>query len=363
VKGMVGSMKDSLKFKPLIHGLLREELAAVCKELGQSAYRAGQVWDWLYRQHVTAWDEMKNVPTALREALAERYELRSVQPLKQDGEHTGTRKILVELRDGECVEEVLIPARERRTVCVSSQVGCKFACVFCASGRGGWIRNLEAGEIVEELMLAWEDYGARPTNIVFMGMGEPFDNYDAVIKAIRIINDNKGLNIGIRHITISTSGVVPGINRLGSEGLQVELSVSLHAPDNALRSRLMPVNQRYPIEELIEACARHTESTGRIVTFEYTLIRDVNDTPDHAVRLAKLLKVLPCHVNLISLSPVDGYEGLPPLEGTSEIFKVQLAKVGINATYRVSKGGTIDAACGQLRLRRQDSKVRIQTES
>jgi 23S rRNA (adenine2503-C2)-methyltransferase len=242
-------------------------------------------------------------------------------------------------------------------------VGCKFACVFCASGRGGWIRNLEAGEIVEELMLAWEDYGARPTNIVFMGMGEPFDNYDAVIKAIRIINDNKGLNIGIRHITISTSGVVPGINRLGSEGLQVELSVSLHAPDNALRSRLMPVNQRYPIEELIEACARHTESTGRIVTFEYTLIRDVNDTPDHAVRLAKLLKGLPCHVNLISLSPVDGYEGLPPLEGTSEIFKVQLAKVGINATYRVSKGGTIDAACGQLRLRRQDSKVRIQTES
>ncbi len=354
---MVGSMKDSIKFKPLIHGLLRDELTAVCKELGQAAYRAGQVWDWLYRQHVKTWEEMKNVPTALQEALAERYELLSVTHMKQDGEHTGTRKILVGLRDGECVEEVLIPARERRTVCVSSQVGCKFACAFCASGKGGWIRNLEAGEIVEELMLAWEEYGDRPTNIVFMGMGELFDNYDAVIKAIRIINDGKGLNIGIRHITISTSGVVPGINRLGGEGLQVELSVSLHAPNNELRSRLMPVNKRYPIEELIEACAKHTEATGRIVTFEYTLIRGVNDTPEHAVQLAKLLKTLPCHVNLIPLSPVDGYEGLPPLDGTSDIFKIQLAKVGVNATYRVSKGGAIDAACGQLRLRSLKSET------
>jgi len=344
-------MKDSLKFKPLIHGLLRDELTVACKELGQPAYRVGQVWEWLYRQHVKTWEEMKNVPTALRDALAERYELLSVKHLKQDGEHTGTRKILVGLRDGECVEEVLIPARERRTVCVSSQVGCKFACAFCASGKGGWVRNLEAGEIVEELMLAWAEYGDRPTNIVFMGMGEPFDNYEAVIKAIRIINDGKGLNIGIRHITISTSGVVPGIIRLGSEGLQVELSVSLHAPNNELRNRLMPVNKRYPIEELIEACARHTEATGRIVTFEYTLIRGINDTRAHAVELAKLLKALPSRVNLIPLSPVDGYEGLPPLDGTSEIFKEQLAKVGVNATYRVSKGGSIDAACGQLRLR------------
>lgn len=331
----------------------------MCKELGQPAYRAGQVWDWLYRQYVTTWEEMKNVPTALRGALAERYELMSVKHIKQDGEPTGTRKILVGLRDGECVEEVLIPARERRTVCVSSQVGCGFACAFCASGKGGWIRNLEAGEIVEELLLACKEYGDRPNNIVFMGMGEPFDNYDAVIKAIRIMNDGKGLNIGIRHITISTSGVIPGINRLGREGLQVELSVSLHAPNNELRDSLMPVNRRYPIEKLIEACAQHTEATGRIVTFEYTLIRGVNDTREQAVQLAKLLKSLPSRVNLIPLSPVDGYEGLPPLEGTSEIFKELLGEVGVNATYRVSKGGAIDAACGQLRLRslKRDSKL------
>lgn len=337
--------------RPLIHGLLRDELTEICKELGHPAYRAGQVWDWLYRQHVKTWDEMKNVPAALRGGLAGRYELFSVKPVHQAGEHTGTRKILIELRDGQCVEEVLIPARERRTVCVSSQVGCKFACAFCASGKGGWIRNLEAGEIVEELLLAWEEYGDRPTNIVFMGMGEPFDNYEAVMRAIRIMNDGKGLNIGIRHITISTSGVVPGIIRLGSEGLQVELSVSLHAPNNELRNRLMPVNKRYPIEELIAACARHTETTGRIVTFEYTLIRGVNDAREQAVELARLLKSLPSRVNLIPLSPVEGYEGLPPLEGTSEIFKELLGKVGVNATYRVSKGGAIDAACGQLRLR------------
>ncbi|MEI6562698.1 MAG: 23S rRNA (adenine(2503)-C(2))-methyltransferase RlmN [bacterium] len=335
----------------LIHGLLRSELIEVCKALGHPAYRAGQVWDWLYRQHVATWEAMKNVPAALRDALAERYELVSVNHLKQDGEHTGTRKILVGLRDGECVEEVLIPARERRTVCVSSQVGCKFACAFCASGKGGWIRNLEAGEIVEELLLAWEEYGDRPTNIVFMGMGEPFDNYDAVIKAIRIMNDGKGLNIGIRHITISTSGIIPAIDRLAGEGLQVELSVSLHAPNNELRNRLMPVNQRYPVEALIEACARHTAASGRIVTYEYTLIRGVNDTRDHAVQLAKLLKGLSCRVNLIPLSPVDGFEGQPPLDGTSGIFKEVLGKVGVNATYRVSKGGAIDAACGQLRRR------------
>lgn len=345
-------MSGHAKNRPLIHGLLRDELTAICKELGHPAYRAGQVWDWLYRQRVTTWAKMTNVPAALREGLAERYELFSAKPVTQAGEHTGTRKILIELRDGECVEEVLIPARERRTVCVSSQVGCKFACAFCASGKGGWIRNLEAGEIVEELLLACEEYGDRPTNIVFMGMGEPFDNYEAVIRAIRIMNDGKGLNIGIRHITISTSGVVPGIIRLGSEGLQVELSVSLHAPNNELRNRLMPVNKRYPIEELISACARHTETTGRIVTFEYTLIRGVNDTREQAAELAGLLKTLPSRVNLIPLSPVDGYEGLPPIDGTSEIFKERLSKVGVNATYRVSKGGAIDAACGQLRLRR-----------
>lgn len=347
--------------KPLIHGLLRPELTEVFREAGQPAYRAGQVWTWLYAQRVCEWDAMKNLPAALRHDLADHFEIAAVKIIKVDGEAGQTRKLLVGLRDGECVEEVLIPARDRRTVCVSSQVGCRFACAFCASGKGGFVRHLESGEIVGQLLLAWREYGERPSNIVFMGMGEPFDNYDAVLKAIRIINDAEGLGIGARHITVSTSGVIPGIERLAGEGLQVELSVSLHAPEDALRTQLMPVNRNYPLADLMEACRKYAGATRRIITFEYTLIRGVNDTRAHAVALAKKLKSIPARVNLIPLSPVDGFAGETPAAGTAEMFVEVLGRSGINSTVRQSKGSKIDAACGQLRLRSRAANSTTET--
>ncbi len=337
--------------KTLIHGLSRLELGEACKGLGVPSYRAGQIWTWLYGQRVTDWAEMKNLPVSLRETLAGQFDLVSVLNRKVEGSPNGTRKILVGLRDRECVEEVLIPAGNRRTVCVSSQVGCRFSCVFCASGKGGYVRNLDAGEMVGQVLLAWKEYGDRPSNIVFMGMGEPFDNLDAVLKAIRILNDSDGINIGARHMTVSTSGVIPGIERLASEGIQVELSVSLHAPNDALRSRLMPVNRKYPLAELLEACRRYVATTKRIITFEYTLIRGVNDSRPQALELAKLLRSVSGRVNLIPLSPVEGFEGQAPTSGTAEMFIEVLGKAGINATTRLSKGTTIDAACGQLRMR------------
>jgi len=337
--------------KPLIHGLSRLELETACKEMAIPPYRAGQIWAWLYGQRVAAWTDMKNLPASLREGLAGRFEIVPVTLLKIEGAHESTRKILVGLRDGECVEEVLIPARDRKTVCVSSQIGCRFACVFCASGKSGCVRSLEAGEIVGQVLLAWREFVDRPSNIVFMGMGEPFDNYDAVLKAVRILNDPDGIAIGARHITISTSGVVPGIERLAGEGLQVELSVSLHAPENELRSKLMPVNRRYPLTDLLAACQRFASVTKRLITFEYTLIRGVNDSRQQAQALAKLLKPIPSRVNLIPLSPVEGFDGQAPAPETGVMFIDILARSGINATLRVSKGTGIDAACGQLRMR------------
>jgi len=342
--------------KPLIHGLSRLELEDVCKEMNLPGYRAGQIWTWLYGQRVTAWADMKNLPASLREGLAGRFEIVPVTLLKIEGAPESTRKILVGLRDGECVEEVLIPARDRKTVCVSSQIGCRFACVFCASGKDGCVRSLEAGEIVGQVLLAWREYGDRPSNLVFMGMGEPFDNYDAVLKAVRILNDSEGIAIGARHMTISTSGVVPGIDRLAQEGLQVELSVSLHAPENELRSRLMPVTRRYPLADLLTACRAFATVTNRIITFEYTLIRGVNDSRQQALALSRLLKPIPCRVNLIPLSPVEGFDGQAPSPETGAMFIDVLGRVGINATLRVSKGTGIDAACGQLRMRSRSKK-------
>ena len=341
----------------LAHGLTLDEWSAICREAGDQAFRARQIWRWLYVQKVATWDEMRNVPQGLRGVLAGRYRLDPVRREAVEGEATGTRKILGTLTDGQCIETVLIPTGDHDTVCVSSQVGCRFACAFCASGKGGFVRHLQAGEIVGQVLLAAAELGGRPGNIVYMGMGEPFDNYDAVLKSIRILNQPDGLGIGARHITISTSGVVPGIRRLAGEGLQVELSVSLHAPDPALRSQLMPVNRTYALDDLIQACADYAAATGRIITFEYTLIRGMNDTRSHAESLAALIRGVPARVNLIPLSPVEGFKGEPPAAGTPSLFIEVLGKAGINATVRLSKGSRIQAACGQLRLRRAADKA------
>ncbi len=339
--------------KQLIHSLSREELVSICKQEGQPRFRADQIWRWLYVSWVNDWDEMRNIPAVLRNKLAEKFIIKPVTLQSVSGQQFSTRKFLAGLSDGEKVETVLIPAANRRSVCVSSQVGCAFKCAFCASGQAGLYRNLETGEIVGQVLLAAELYGEKPSHIVFMGIGEPFDNYDNVLKAVRIINDGDGLKIGARRITISTCGVVPGIRRLAGEGIQVELSVSLHATDNESRSKLMPVNKRYPLDELLNACMEYADSTGRIITFEYTLIRGINDSEKDADALAQLLSGIPARVNLIPLSEVDEFEGRPSLPGTAEMFIDALQANGINATLRDSKGSRIKAACGQLRYSRE----------
>jgi 23S rRNA (adenine2503-C2)-methyltransferase len=341
-------------FLPLIHGLSAQDLTGALRDMGAPAYRSAQLWQWLYVHRVSDWEAMTNLPAGFRRELAKRFDLAPVSMLRDEciDESSGTtRKLLVALRDGESIEAVLIPAQGRRTVCISSQVGCRFRCAFCASGQSGFRRNLETGEIVGQVLLACHAYAERVSHVVFMGVGEPFDNYDAVLGAVRILNDSTGLSIGARHITLSTCGVVPGIQRLAAEGLQVELSVSLHAPDDALRGRLMPVNRLHPLEELLAACAEYTRRTRRIITFEYTLIRGVNDAPAQAQTLARRLSAFPCRVNLIPLSPVEEFEGAAPDRAGAETFMRVLNQAGVNATWRDSRGGALKAACGQLRAR------------
>lgn len=346
-------MQDSVNISrlKLVHGLEPGEVHGFCLSKSQPAYRATQIWQGLYRQHAQTWADIKGISSGLRQLLIENFSIDSAVEVAADGENGGTRKLLVGLPDGERVEEVLIPALDRYTVCISSQVGCKFACAFCASGQAGFKRNLEAGEIVGQVVLAARAAAGKLTNVVFMGIGEPFDNYDAVLKAVRIINNNDGLCIGARRITISTSGVIPGIERLLKEGLQVELSVSLHAPDDTLRSKLMPVNRKYPLAALISACKAYSAATNRIITFEYTLIRDVNDTQENAKALVALLRSFRCRVNLIPLSTVKEFEGRPSTPATGEMFIRMLNNAGINATLRASRGSGVSAACGQLRSR------------
>ncbi|MDI6775294.1 MAG: 23S rRNA (adenine(2503)-C(2))-methyltransferase RlmN [Verrucomicrobiota bacterium] len=329
----------------------KDDLARFCVEHGYPPFRARQIWRWLYARRAGDWQSMKNLPAMLRDRLARTFTLNPAAVPRMEGARSSTRKFLIGLRDGHRVESVLIPAGRRRTVCVSTQVGCRFRCAFCASGQAGFLRNLEAGEIVGQVLLAARESGSRPTHVVYMGVGEPFDNYDEVIKSVRIVNDPDGLAVGARRITISTSGVIPGIERLAGENLQVELSVSLHAARSDLRAELMPVNRLYPLPSLIEACRRYSKTTGRIITFEYTLIRGVNDSRQDAANLAALLKDLPCRVNLLLLSPIAEFDGRPPLRRAAAMFTATLAGRRLNATLRESKGCAINAACGQLRFR------------
>jgi 23S rRNA (adenine2503-C2)-methyltransferase len=344
--------------RQFIHGLFLSELQEWLLQEGEQKFRAKQIWEWLYHHHVEHWDAMNNLPKSLREKLDQRFMFHALEKVSIQESDTGTRKILSRLRDGELIEEVLIPAPDRRTVCVSSQVGCMFGCAFCASGQLGVKRNLKAGEIVGEVLSAHHEYGDRVTNVVFMGIGEPFDNYDEVMRAVRILNDPDGYCLGARRITISTCGVVPGIQRLEEEGLQVELSVSLHAPHNSTRDSLMPVNVSWPLDELMETCRQYTERTKRIITFEYTMIRDVNDTAQDLDELIALLTRFPCRVNLIPLSEIDEYEGRTSKRETVELFIRRLERAGVNTTVRWSKGVDVNAACGQLRSKSMGKSLR-----
>ena len=342
-----------------IHGVSLPELQEWITQAGEQKYRAMQIWEWLYHHQVEDWDGMKNLPKTLREKLSSSFVFAALERESVQESETGTRKILCRLTDGELIEEVLIPAADRRTVCVSSQVGCMFGCAFCASGQLGVKRNLKAGEIVGEVLAAQREYGDRITNVVFMGIGEPFDNYDEVIRAVRILNDPDGVCLGARRITISTCGVVPGIQRLEDEGLQVELSVSLHAPNDTTRDALMPVNVSWSLEELMETCRIYTLRTKRIITFEYTMIRGINDTEQDLADLIVLLTRFPCRVNLIPLSEIEEYDGRTSKRETVEKFINRLEKAGINTTVRWSKGVDVNAACGQLRSKSMGNSLRM----
>jgi 23S rRNA (adenine2503-C2)-methyltransferase len=335
----------------LIYNLNREEITRFCADHGQPPYRARQIWQWLYQQRVQGWVEMKNLPATFRDELAQTFAIVPLTVVRRQNESGAgsTAKVLARLRDGECIELVFIPAKGKTTLCMSSQVGCKYKCAFCASGMAGFKRNLETGEIVGQVVLAARELGGAPSHVVFMGIGEPFDNYEPVLKAVRIINDPEGLSIGARKITISTCGIIPGIERLAGEGLQVELSVSLHAPDDARRTKLMPVNKVYPLAALLAVCRKYAEETGRIITFEYTLIKGVNDSMEQARQLTRLMEKIHARVNLLMLSTVSEFDGCAPSLETAKMFINILEKAHINATLRVSKGGHINAACGQLR--------------
>jgi len=328
-----------------------DEIRDILRGWGEPSYRADQIFDWVYKKLILNPSSMTNLPKGLRQKIAEYFSFDIPKVVKITGEGN-TKKYLLELEDGENIETVLISHKNRNTVCVSVQVGCAIGCKFCATGLVGLRRNLNTHEIVGQIILIQKELfekGDRISNVVYMGMGEPLLNYDNVVKSIRIINREWGLNIGSKHITLSTIGIVPKIYQLGEEDLKVRLAISLHAPNNELRSKIIPINKEYPIEKLLESAFYYAEKTGRRVTFEYVLIKNFNDREEHAIELAGLLKNKPVHVNLIPWNKVPEY----PWE-TSDLkdifkFKKILSDAGINVTLRISYGSRIKAGCGQLR--------------
>ncbi len=325
-----------------LYDLDEQGLEALLASWGQPRFRAGQVRKWLYDQRVGSFDEMTNLPKALRERLAAEATLGTLKVAAEQQSRDGTVKRLYQLADGKRVESVLMPYDDgRRTACISTQAGCAMACAFCATGQMGFSRHLTPGEIVEQAL----KFG-RPTNVVLMGMGEPFHNYDASLTAIRRLMSDLG--IGARHITVSTVGLVPQIRRFAEEGLQVRLAVSLHAATDDERGAIMPVNKRWPLEELMAACRDYARISGRRITFEWALIAGVNDDVATAHRLGRLISGMPAHVNLIPLNPTRGYQGQPTAAPAADRFVAALAEHGIPATVRVRRGIDIDAGCGQL---------------
>ena len=317
--------------------------------MGEKPFRAEQVFKWLYEEKVKEFDKMTNLSLALREKLKENYTMCNFNILKKQESSDGTKKYLFDILDGNAIETVLMSYHHGYSLCVSSQVGCKMGCKFCASTGIQFARNLTSGEIVEQILAVEQDNNIRISNIVFMGIGEPLDNYDNVVNAIRIINNQKGINIGARHISISTSGLVPKIYKLAEENIQCTLSISLHATTNEKRSSMMPVNKLYPIEELLKACKDYINKTNRRISFEYALAKDNNDNLEDAKRLVHLLKGMICHVNLIPINKIENGAYTKSSNENIMKFRDYLNDHGIVATIRRELGSDIDAACGQLR--------------
>jgi 23S rRNA (adenine2503-C2)-methyltransferase len=339
-----------------------EELEEFVKEIGEASFRARQISDWIYKQGITDFMEMSNLSKNLRNRLNEIAYISQLKEKTRSEAKDGTKKFLFELEDGERIETVLMSYQGgRNSVCISTQVGCAMGCNFCATGLQGLERNLSTGEIVgqvlevQRLISNDEFRDPRVSNIVVMGMGEPLANYDNLLKAIKTLNDEAGLNISMRRITVSTCGLVPKIKELADENLQLVLAISLHAANDELRNEMMPINKRYPLEELIAACKYYLEKTNRRITFEYALVSGINNDPQDAKELAELLSDLLCHVNLIPVNPVEELDLHRPKRGDIKRFKEILAQNGIQVTLRQERGNDIEAACGQLRSKEKGS--------
>lgn len=326
-----------------------EELKKELQSMDEKTFRAEQIFKWLYQDKVRSFDEMTNLSLDLRNKLKQNYTICNYNILKKQESKDGTIKYLFDVLDGNAIETVLMSYHHGYSICVSSQIGCKMGCKFCASTGINFIRSLTSGEIVEQIIAVEQDQNIRISNVVFMGIGEPLDNYDNVVNAIHIINNPKGLNIGARHISVSTSGLVPKIYQLADENIQCTLSISLHATNNEKRSGMMPVNNVYPIEELIQACKDYIANTNRRISFEYALAKDSNDNLDDAKELVKLLKGMLCHVNLIPINKIENGQYSKSTNENIMKFRDYLNDHGIVATIRRELGSDIDAACGQLR--------------
>jgi 23S rRNA (adenine2503-C2)-methyltransferase len=332
------------------------EMTAAVKELGQPAFRGKQVYTWLHKG-VRSYDEMTNLPKNLRDTLAQRYPLYApVAVRKQESQRDGTIKYLWQLQDGNCVETVLMRYHYGNTVCISTEVGCRMGCAFCASTLGGLVRKLEPFEMLDQVLFTQLDSGLPINHIVLMGIGEPLDNFDNVLRFLELVNSEEGMNISMRHISLSTCGLVPKIDELAKKKLQISLAISLHGPNDEVRDKIMPVNKAYPMDELLAACRRYYEATSRRIHFEYAMIDGVNDTPEAARELLKRMKGLPAHFNLIPLNHVEESPLKPSSKSAVAAFQKILEDGGITATVRRTLGGDIDASCGQLRRKHQKSQ-------
>lgn len=347
--------------KPSIYSLQVEDLKKWLKEQDEKPFRAEQIFDWLYKKRAVSFEDMSNLSKQLRDKLEASFVMTAMNTIIQQTSSDGTIKFLFELHDGASIETVLMRHEYGNSVCVTTQVGCRIGCTFCASTLGGLKRNLEAGEIVAQVVKvqqALDETDERVSSIVIMGIGEPFDNYDNMLSFLKIVNHEKGLNIGARHITVSTSGIIPKIYEFADENMQINFAISLHAPNSELRSRLMPINRAYKLPDLMDAVRYYVNKTGRRISFEYGLFGGVNDQVEHAEELAKLVKGLKCHINLIPVNyvPERDYVRTPK----SQIFKFErtLRDLGVNVTIRREQGHDIEAACGQLRAKERKEETR-----
>ena len=332
-----------------------EELKRDMELMGEKSFRAKQLYEWMHRRLSRSFDEMTNIPVSLREKCRERYEYTALRVAdQQESAIDGTRKYLFELSDGNLVESVWMKYKHGNSVCISSQAGCRMGCVFCASGLDGLVRNLTASEMLDQIYAIPLLSGERVSNVVVMGTGEPLDNYDNLLCFIRLLTDEEGLHISQRNVTVSTCGIVPGIRRLAKEGLQITLALSLHAATDEKRKKLMPIANKYSVEELMDACRYYFDRTGRRITFEYSLVGGINDTLEDAGELVRLLSPMNCHVNLIPVNPIKERDFVQSRGEDIIRYKNKLEKNGINVTIRREMGRDIDGACGQLRRRQKE---------